>query len=312
MTSKNHNLSSEAKAFDISSAERIKNGFYPDLRNLKKVDWFYNNVWRDPEFVKIHLLPKINFIVDSALAKSGSVLEVGCGYGYLSLEMARNGLDVMALDVSSESINIAKQVADDDSLKIERGKLEYIVTDFESLDLPENSFDSIVFFRSLHHMEDLTGVLKKVSYLVKPKGLLLVSEPVRDNFNEQSALIAGILRLVLNTWESAEDKGKYVADSVSFAKYVDAIYREYVYEEEHHQSPMDNSISSDKVILDALNQDFLVEAIEYNDSFIDKLIGGLRGDDKYKQAKLLKQLDELLIENNILPHTSINLRAVKK
>lgn len=311
MTSQNYNLLEEAKAFDISSSERIKNGFYPDLRNLKKVDWFYNNVWRDPEFVKIHLIPKISFIIDAALEKGGSVLEVGCGYGYLSLEMARNSLDVTAIDVSSESVNIAKQVAKDDSDKKKRGNLQYRVTDFESLDFAQNSFDSIVFFRSLHHMKDLTSVLKKVSYLLKPGGLLLISEPVRDNFNKQSSLIAGILRLVLTTWEEAEDKEKYIKNGASFEKYIDDIYKEYVYEEEHHQSPMDNSISSDKVIVSAVEKDFTVDKIEYNDSFIDKLIGGLRGDDKYKQAKLLKQLDELLIENNILPHTSINLKAVK-
>lgn len=312
MTIHNNNLSEEAKVFDASSLERIKNGFNPDLRNLEKVDWFYNNVWRDPEFVKIHLMPKVNFIIDAACIRGGSVLEVGCGYGYLALEMARNGLDVTGIDVSSESINIANKVAGEDLSEIKRGVLEYRVSDFKSLDYAAESFDTVVFFRSLHHMDNLPEVLEKVSLLLKPKGLLLISEPVRDNFNEQSALIAGLLRLVLNTWESFADKNAYLQDADSFKKYIDDIYKEYVYEDEHHQSPMDNSVSSDKVILKHVEQLFAVSELEYNDSFIDKLIGGLRGDDSHQKAALLKNIDQLLIDNNILPYTSINLKAIKK
>ena len=48
-----NNKISEADAFDKQIEERIKNGFIPDLRRLRKVDWFYNNVWREPEFVEI-------------------------------------------------------------------------------------------------------------------------------------------------------------------------------------------------------------------------------------------------------------------
>ena len=41
-------LQKEAEAFDGQVDERIRHGFIPDLRRLKKVDWFYNNAWRIP------------------------------------------------------------------------------------------------------------------------------------------------------------------------------------------------------------------------------------------------------------------------
>ncbi len=76
----------EKQAFDQQAEERIEHGFVPDLRRLKKVNWFYNNVWRDPEFVKIHWMPRINSIIEQARSRGGRVLELGCGYGETCLK----------------------------------------------------------------------------------------------------------------------------------------------------------------------------------------------------------------------------------
>jgi hypothetical protein len=56
-------LEKEAETFDKQVQERVEHSFIPDLRRLRKVDWFYNNPWRDPEFVRIHLMPKIDFVL---------------------------------------------------------------------------------------------------------------------------------------------------------------------------------------------------------------------------------------------------------
>jgi len=61
----------EKQAFDRQVEERLKHGYVPDLRRLNKVDWFYNNVWRDPEFVKIHWMPRINHIIDKVKKRGG-------------------------------------------------------------------------------------------------------------------------------------------------------------------------------------------------------------------------------------------------
>ena len=70
-------LKEEAKAFDVQTDERIKHGFIPDLRRLRKVDWFYNNVWREPEFVEIQMMPRINFVIDIAKDRGGKVIRTG-------------------------------------------------------------------------------------------------------------------------------------------------------------------------------------------------------------------------------------------
>ena len=118
-------LVNEASAFDKQALERISNGFVPDLRKLVKVEWFYNNVWRDPEFVKIHWLPRINTIIEHA--KNGkNVVEFGCGLGMLSLELARNGLDVTGVDISPKCIEIVNQYKESNTQKAGFGKLSKI------------------------------------------------------------------------------------------------------------------------------------------------------------------------------------------
>lgn len=274
----NETLEKEAAAFDKQVEERIKHGFVPDLRRLRKVDWFYNNEWRDPEFVKIYTMPKVKFVLDIATKRGGKVIELGCGYGYLTLELARNGLDVIGVDLSPKSIEIAKKVAAENPFKEEFGSLTYKCNDILSMDLGENEFDSVVFFSTLHHMPDIDLVLSKVRRGLKNDGNFIASEPIRDNITRESAEFAAILRAVLPTWIPYEEKQEGLDNPESWDKYVEQIFNEYTYKEEHEQSPCDNVTASEEVMVNTVKKYFKIQTVEYSDAFIDKLIGGLRGE----------------------------------
>ena len=53
----------EALAFDRRAHERITQGLNPDLRDLHKVDWFYNNPWRHPRYVEMIYGRYVDFIL---------------------------------------------------------------------------------------------------------------------------------------------------------------------------------------------------------------------------------------------------------
>lgn len=304
-------LAQEAQAFDQHVDERIRQGFVPDLRRLRKVEWFYNNVWREPEFVEIYWLPKVEFVLDIAKSSGGKVLEIGCGYGYLSLELARSGLDVTGIDLSPKSIEVAKRFAKENPYIKGFGSLEYVCADINSMDIGEEKYDSIVFFGTLHHMEDLTGVIDKVHRGLRQNGNLIISEPIRDNFTRESAEFAAILRAVLPTWVPYEQKLEGIANSEAWRQYVDQIYNEYTYQDEHVQSPCDNSIASEQAILNAIGDKFEVNVRKYSSAFIDRLIGGLRGEDRFRLARFLKFLDDELVQRDLLPPTGISIHATK-
>ena len=79
------NLEIEAMAFDNQIRERIENGHIPDLRYAKKCEYFYNNPWRHPEYVKLYFGEQFNLMNNSIKenftnrqANSIRILEVGC------------------------------------------------------------------------------------------------------------------------------------------------------------------------------------------------------------------------------------------
>ena len=92
-------LNAEAKAFDKITTSRVKNKFSYDLQNKKINSFFYNNPWRYPETRKIAFLEKIEF-VKKCLNKNSFILDVGCGGGSLSLELARDGHKVTGIAFS--------------------------------------------------------------------------------------------------------------------------------------------------------------------------------------------------------------------
>lgn len=308
-------IEKEAKGFDKQVEERISSGLVPDIRRLRFVEGLYNNPWREPEFFKTQIMPKINFVVNVARQRGGRVLDVGCGMGYLALELARNGMDVEGIDISSKSIEIAQKYLDENRFTEGFGSLIYKVGNMYTMDIGKNRYDSIIFFGTLHHLERIDNVLLKVSNALKKEGNLIISEPVRSNFTLESAEFAAMLRVILPTWEPYERKLDALCSREKWRKFVKSIYNEYTYVNEKGekvQSPLDNLISSEEVIIKSIKKYFKIKKIKRSDAFIDKIIGGLRGANRYLLARFLKFLDDDFVRHGVLPCTSIQLHAVKK
>lgn len=309
---KSERLEKEAAAFDKQALERIQNGFVPDLRRLKKVDWFYNNVWRDPEFAKIHWFPRIKNIIEHAKKSGSKVLEVGCGLGMLSLEFARHGLEVTGVDLSPKSIEIAKHYKEANPFKGNFGSLRYICADFKEIEFEKEYFDSVVFFRTFHHIPDPERTVQKVSSILALGGKIILSEPVRAHFTMESALLAGILRIILPTWIPYSEKLKRDWNEGDWNQEIHDIFEEYVIKGKYEQSPMDNTTNSSEEIVKSIKKHFMIIEENYYDAFVDKIIGGLRGEYKYELANFLSFLDKYIIENGFLPPTSLELVGTKK
>lgn len=313
MRQKNYKLKNEAVAFDKKGEERISMGYIPDLRRLQVVDGLYNNPWREPEFVDIQIRPNINFIINIARKAGGRVLELGCGMGYLSLEMARYGLHVDAVDISPKSIEISKTYLKENPYVDGFGSLNYIIADITSMDMGEDKYNSIISYGTLHHIPELEPTIGRIRKALKSRGNLILYEPLVDNFTKKSAEFAAILRVVLPTWESYEKKLIYNREA--WEHYVQEIYNEYRYIDQHGdniQSPLDNINPSEERMIQSIKRYLKIEQIDYCNAFIDKIVGGLRGPNRIILAKFLKFLDDELIRRNILPPGSVRIWAIKE
>ena len=105
------NLKAEAEAFDNRLNERDEAGFVADLRDAVKCDYFYKSFFRDPYYLNLYYGKQVQWFLSglATLGKGLKILDVGCGPGILSLEIARAGHHVLGIDISEKSIEVARK-----------------------------------------------------------------------------------------------------------------------------------------------------------------------------------------------------------
>lgn len=97
-----------------------------------------------------------------------TALEVGCGGGILTEEIAKMGFETTGIDPSEESLNIARNHAKHGGLKI-----KYEKGSGESLPYSNNSFDVVFCCDVLEHVRDLPKVISEISRVLKPGGVFI-------------------------------------------------------------------------------------------------------------------------------------------
>ena len=151
-----------------------------DKSEIENFDNYAHEWWnkRGP-YKFIHLLTpiRLKYISDKLKLKGSKILDLGCGGGLLCEAMTKSGADVIGIDASLKTIEIAKQHAREQNLNI-----EYINTDIESFDNKEK-FDAIVCFELIEHVPDPNELIKEIRRLIKPNGKLFLSTINRNLFS---------------------------------------------------------------------------------------------------------------------------------
>lgn len=287
----NTEMDLEAQAFDNRLRERIKNGHIPDIRKVQNCDWFYNNVWRRPYMVEMVYGKILQFALVQLKGKK-RVLEIGCGPGYISLELARNGYDVTGLDVSEYSIQIANKMALEKSYKEGFGHLEYQKNDFILSDFPENSFDAICFFQTLHHFDSPKLVIRKAKKILKSGGIIIVNEPSRDLITRKDAALYALIRILLSAGNQWFSNISIPQSEEELKKYVQECFNEFTEAkdcDEGIQSIHDNSSYSSEIIA-LLNENFTRISVEPDYAFVPRTVGGLRFESEEKTKSVVEFL----------------------
>jgi SAM-dependent methyltransferase len=97
------------------------------------------------------------------------VLEIGCGSGLFTRFIAETGVTIVAVDISRELLEIARQRTPPD------GRITFLDKRFEDCDV-DGPFDAVVGSSVLHHL-DIFPALTKIFGLLKPGGVLSFTEP---------------------------------------------------------------------------------------------------------------------------------------
>jgi len=100
-----------------------------------------------------------------------SLVELGCGSGWMTRFAARQGVQAEGYDISPEMIEIAREQSAAEGLDV-----VFEAADMEGLDLGRR-FDACLIYDALHHSEHAGLVFASAHRALKPGGRLLVAEP---------------------------------------------------------------------------------------------------------------------------------------
>ena len=109
--------------------------------------------------------------------KGMKVLDLGCGTGKCTLQVAQKGATVTGVDLSRGMIDI---IVDKCKSQVFKDSIQLVIGDVENLPFKGESFDIAVSFGTLHHIPNPDRAVNEASKVLKPGGLFFATEPNKN------------------------------------------------------------------------------------------------------------------------------------
>ncbi len=174
----------------METETRINNAFYDTLGK----EW-YERMDHPVALLRAENAIRLPWISQIILKHypHAKVLDVGCGAGLLSNPLAKQGLDVTGIDLSENSLTVAKMY---DATKT----VKYLHADAEKLPFENESFDVVCALDLLEHVENPETVILEAARVLKKDGLFFF-HTFNRNFLSYLLIIKGVEWAVQNTPE---------------------------------------------------------------------------------------------------------------
>jgi SAM-dependent methyltransferase len=110
------------------------------------------------------------YLFASRLCRFKKVIDLGCGSGYGSAELAKKAESVVGVDVSEEAVAEAK-------VQYTAANLQFQVASLEALPFADGSFQLGVCFEVIEHLSEYRTLLAEARRVLAPGGQLVISTP---------------------------------------------------------------------------------------------------------------------------------------
>ena len=108
--------------------------------------------------------------------KDSIVLDIGCGAGHGSFNLADRFKQIYGVDISGEAINYAKK-------NWSANNITFLIGSATKLPFADNYFDLAVAFEVFEHIADWKKFLTELKRVTKDKGLIYLSTPNKDIYS---------------------------------------------------------------------------------------------------------------------------------
>lgn len=220
------------------------------------------------------------------------VLDIGCGSGWLALELARNGCHVDAYDLSPKAIALAKKMLEENPFKEGFGSVTYHLQDVSELDLGVETYDAVSGWSAFHHMPDVPAFMEKVYRAMKPGGIVATMDDMPRGRIEQG--LEYFFEFVLPTYNLTYSQKIAMIFKLLTGR---GKYREEIF------SPMEEAKhSSVDEIAQVFHEKFEVIYSVQQNAFAGTPLMRINGPDglRYALARLVIGLDRLLCKLGIV------------
>lgn len=114
----------------------------------------------------------LDWITELRLPASSQILEVGCGAGMLTAELARAGYRVDAVDAVPAMVELTRQNALSNGVA---GQVTASLADVHALSFPDGKFDLVIAIGVIPWLHDEARGLSEMQRVLKPGGRLIVT-----------------------------------------------------------------------------------------------------------------------------------------
>jgi SAM-dependent methyltransferase len=118
----------------------------------------------------------------SPLVAGKKVLDAACGEGYGAAVLAKAAAEVVGLDLDEQAVRHAQtRYATHPSAA---GRLSFCQGSCAQLPFADNSFDAVVSFETLEHLEQQEQMLSEFNRVLKDDGFLIISTPDKAIYSD--------------------------------------------------------------------------------------------------------------------------------
>lgn len=182
-----------------------------DPKEITKFERSASHWWdKQGEFKPLHDINplRLAFITQHLDLQNQKVIDVGCGGGILAEAMARQGAEVLGIDMSESALAQARSHA-----KVSAINLTYQLNTVEAVaKISPEAFDVITCMELLEHVPDPASIVQACANLAKPGGYLFFST-INRNLKSYILAILGAEYLLKLLPKNTHDYANFIKPS---------------------------------------------------------------------------------------------------